>query len=107
MKNLTGSVPATASESANAVLTGRKPKGTSRTQAALMMYAQNGKCAICGDPGTVRILDLDHNHKSGRVRAYLCNPCNIALGQAHEDPDRLRKMADYLEQHQFKQLPLL
>jgi hypothetical protein len=65
----------------------------------IMRDAQKGRCAICGrDPGEL-LLHVDHCHTTGRVRALLCSKCNIALGQADDNPARLRAMADYLETH--------
>ncbi|MFI5397590.1 MAG: endonuclease domain-containing protein [Candidatus Binatia bacterium] len=51
-------------------------------------------CAICG--GTHRIC-LDHDHKTGAFRGWLCNACNRALGMLKDDPAILRRAADYIE----------
>lgn len=57
---------------------------------------QKGKCPICK-----RKLDknpsVDHNHVTGKIRGLICNPCNLAIGNAEDSPDRLRAMANYLE----------
>ena len=55
---------------------------------------QGGICAICGRD---LALFIDHNHITGVVRGLLCFNCNIALGSFNDDPDNLRKAADYLE----------
>lgn len=70
--------------------------------------AQGGVCAACGaavtelDPRTktVKYLDVDHDHATGRVRGLLCNPCNIALGLLKDDPARCRALAQYIERAQ-------
>lgn len=68
-----------------------------------LITAQNNLCAICHQPSQDgRALHVDHNHHTGQVRALLCHHCNTALGKAHENPDLLRSMANYLEQHQPK-----
>jgi hypothetical protein len=57
---------------------------------------QGGRCGACA----VTMDDschVDHDHRTGAVRALLCGPCNLALGHAGEDPDRLRAVADYAE----------
>lgn len=47
-----------------------------------MMVAQAGVCGMCGETcSTGRRLAVDHDHRSGRVRALLCQRCNRALGQ--------------------------
>ena len=46
---------------------------------------QDGKCAICDMPIGQSPGDLDHNHKTDRVRGLLCRKCNILLGMAKSD----------------------
>jgi RNase P subunit RPR2 len=53
-------------------------------------------CPICGD---VKRLVWDHDHETGQFRDYICGFCNSMLGYAKDTPERLRKAADYLEQH--------
>lgn len=61
---------------------------------------QDGRCAAC-DVELVhdRSTHLDHCHATGRVRALLCRPCNLTLGQVRESPEHLRKLAAYAETH--------
>ncbi len=51
-------------------------------------------CAICG---SLEDLKVDHCHETGEIRGVLCHHCNVALGHMRDDPERLRKAADYLE----------
>ena len=53
-------------------------------------------CEVCG---STEKLHLDHDHTSGKVRGCLCQGCNLALGLMGDDPERLRKLADYMEEH--------
>ena len=74
-----------------------------------LLDSQGGGCAICGvtpenaqgritGRGVPRYsLHVDHCHVGGQVRGLLCHHCNIALGEAKDDPAVLRRMADYLE----------
>ncbi len=56
------------------------------------------RCEVCGDPpGKGRRLDFDHCHLLDTFRGWLCHSCNVALGNAKDDPARLRKLANYLE----------
>lgn len=40
---------------------------------------------------------LDHDHKTGIVRGFICHSCNTAIGYCRDSPKRLRKCARYLE----------
>lgn len=66
-----------------------------------LLVEQAGRCPGCDttDPG-VKGWCIDHCHKSGKVRALMCNRCNTMLGLANEDPAILRALADFLEQLQ-------
>lgn len=68
-----------------------------------MFAEQRGVCLICDQPetamrdGKVKPLAVDHDHRTGQVRALLCHRCNAAIGLMFDDPDRLREAATYLE----------
>lgn len=70
--------------------------------------AQNNCCAMCGDKetsinkktGRVKLLSVDHNHTTGKVRALLCGACNTGLGLFRESPERLRKAIAYIILHE-------
>ena len=71
-----------------------------------MHDAQDGKCAICGEPetakrnGKTRWLAVDHCHDSGRVRGLLCGTCNPMIGYAKDNIEILEKAIAYLRSHQ-------
>lgn len=52
-------------------------------------------CEVCQQPH--KRICFDHCHKTGKFRGWLCGNCNSALGMARDNPDTLRKLADYLE----------
>lgn len=54
-------------------------------------------CELCGNPSPKIV--WDHNHETGKFRGWICTPCNYILGRVKDDPEVLRKMADYLDQH--------
>lgn len=72
---------------------------------AAFLEQQDGLCAICHQPETAKTrgavvkLAIDHDHETGKVRSLLCRNCNVALGLAGDDPERLRAMANYIEFH--------
>ena len=53
-------------------------------------------CAVCGSHDRVV---MDHDHATGMVRSALCTPCNLALGNAADSPERLEALAIYLRTH--------
>ena len=68
-----------------------------------LLEEQGGGCAICGTTKlTVRLdkklrMSVDHCHATERVRGILCTSCNNGLGRFKDDPNLLRKAAEYLE----------
>lgn len=62
------------------------------------MFSDQGcACAICKSKTTRgRGWQTDHDHKTGGVRAILCNNCNALLGHAKESIDTLWLARQYL-----------
>ena len=55
-------------------------------------------CEVCeGPPSKGQRLHMDHDHKTGKFRGWLCGSCNRALGFLKDDPSRLQLLLDYLE----------
>ncbi len=64
-----------------------------------LMNAQKGKCKICLQfrvKGTDRRLNIDHCHKTGKIRGLLCYACNTALGMFRDNPKILMRAVRYL-----------
>ncbi len=70
---------------------------------AAMVKAQDGRCAICRQvpqPDRMgRAFQVDHCHKSGKVRALLCTNCNLMLGNGRDDIAILEAGIAYLREH--------
>jgi 5-methylcytosine-specific restriction endonuclease McrA len=62
-----------------------------------MLADQGGVCAICKTQPKKRLLDVDHDHETDRIRGLLCIHCNTALGRVRDSIIVLRSMIDYLE----------
>lgn len=58
-----------------------------------MIPAQGGLCASCGERPAEQV---DHDHKTGRVRGILCDGCNGGIALFDEDIDLLMRAAAYL-----------
>lgn len=72
--------------------------GLTQADVERMHEEQGGRCAICSVevPTRGQALAVDHCHATGVVRGLLCQPCNRALGLMVDDPERLRRAADYV-----------
>lgn len=79
-----------------------KKYGLSANDYKLLYEKQNGVCAICGKPeiaknntGTTRLLSIDHDHQTGKVRGLLCMSCNIFLGHLEKNAKYISKALIY------------
>ena len=65
-----------------------------------MFVEQNGKCKICGTEkvGNKQCgrFNIDHDHKTNKVRGLLCHSCNLLLDNGKDDPKILMAAAQYL-----------
>ena len=63
---------------------------------AVLAY-QNGVCAITGKLPGANSLSIDHCHLTGRVRGLLSPWANKGLAVFQDNPDWLRRAADYID----------
>jgi len=61
-----------------------------------MLRAQDGVCAICRRPPKTTRLNVDHDHKTGRVRGLLCFRCNKFMVGRHT-LDTITPVYEYLK----------
>ena len=60
-----------------------------------MLTKQDNKCLICGSGFETLKPCVDHDHRTGKVRALLCRRCNLDL-QVVENQDFMEKALKYL-----------
>jgi len=60
-----------------------------------MITEQENKCYICKIQ--LNRANIDHCHKTGKVRAILCTGCNHGLGNFKENTDLLKKAILYIQ----------
>ena len=62
---------------------------------------QEGKCAICKiqEKKLTKILCIDHNHTTGKIRKLLCKDCNSALGLLKENLSTIKKIINYINNY--------
>lgn len=61
-----------------------------------MLKQQGNECAICKAKSTRRAMNIDHDHKTGKVRGLLCDGCNLSLGHIEKF---MEKAIQYLSQY--------
>jgi hypothetical protein len=71
--------------------------GISLTDLDMMQNAQDGCCKICGKR---KLLVLDHDHITRKVRGLLCRLCNKGLGHFGDDPNNLASAIQYLRDNE-------
>lgn len=69
-------------------------KRVSASQKRHAMKYKTKKCKTCGKFGKTV---LDHCHATGRVRGWLCDRCNLALGHVYDNIHTLRNLITYLD----------
>lgn len=74
--------------------------GLSEEDYLQMIDAQGNKCAICEQKKEGKVLCVDHDHKSGKVRGLLCHNCNVGLGNFKDDPKIIVSAIGYLQKYQ-------
>lgn len=68
-----------------------------------MSEEQNHKCQICGR-GEMnyknKVLCVDHNHTTGKIRGLLCGLCNSGLGKFLENKELLLNAIKYINKYE-------
>ena len=60
------------------------------------------KCPICGKrsiPGITCSIVIDHDHRSGKAREWICDSCNTGIGRFQDDIVILEKIIAYIRKH--------
>ncbi len=77
--------------------------GLSYKDRQLFLFRQHNRCAICNTHLNFVYrakLDVDHNHKTGKVRGLLCSSCNNILGRCKDNVHILKMAVKYLIRNQ-------
>ena len=76
--------------------------GISPEEVAAMLKEQDNKCKICLIKFNKAIwkykVNIDHCHKTNKVRGLLCNLCNRGLGFFKDSKENLTNAINYLEE---------
>ena len=85
----------------------RRNYGLTLQEVQALFESQRGLCAVCGQPersttkrtGEIKMLHIDHDHKTGKIRGLLCQDCNMALGHLQDSSERIQMLLDYAKAH--------
>lgn len=71
-------------------------------QYTVMSNKQKDCCAICGkhSDNLDKVLCVDHNHNTNKIRGLLCNDCNRALGLFGDSIQILENARNYLRRYE-------
>jgi len=73
--------------------------GLSQEEYLFKIDKQNNLCAICKEKQLGKVLCVDHDHKTNKVRDLLCNHCNIGLGNFKDNIKILQSAIEYLQNY--------
>ncbi len=68
----------------------------------IMFEKQNGVCKICNNSEMFhknKMLCVDHDHVTGKVRGLLCQGCNTGLGNLRDSIENLENAIKYLKEN--------
>ncbi len=57
-------------------------------------------CKVCERTITIqttRDVNLDHDHKTGKIRGYICNRCNTGLGNFDDNITILKRAIEWIK----------
>lgn len=86
-----------------------KKYGLTKEQYFLECEKRDYKCDLCKKICQPRmsgakqkdVFHIDHNHKTGKIRGFLCSTCNLVIGKFNEDVERIikfsKKLIKYLQ----------
>jgi len=61
-----------------------------------LLDKQGGVCKICKTKESRKVLCVDHNHNTGKIRGLLCSKCNRGIGLLGDNIDLLKVAIKYL-----------
>lgn len=89
----------------------KKKYGLSLIEYLQLSSAQDKKCAICKREetatflGKVKLLAVDHCHKTGKIRGLLCSSCNQGIGLLQDSPEILLSAVAYIRKDEVWKFP--
>ena len=60
------------------------------------------ECPICHKvsiPGVTANIVIDHDHRTGLAREWICDSCNTGIGRFQDSPEMINQIAEYIKKH--------
>lgn len=83
---------------ANRLYQKKNKYGLSKEDYYNLLEKSKGKCNICDN--LITKPNIDHDHKTNRVRGILCHHCNVGLGNFKDSVKLLQRAINYLNKHE-------
>lgn len=78
----------------------RKAGFLSQAKYIIQLSKTQTHCLICKRHKDIcGVLNVDHNHETGKFRGLICGNCNIMLGHSKDNIDTLLEAIEYLKKH--------
>ncbi len=77
----------------------RSTYGLSEEEYMSKISEQENLCAICKKKDENKVLCVDHDHATDKVRGLLCGNCNVGLGNFRDNTKVLEAAIAYLERY--------
>lgn len=82
-------------------LEGKSPASADKRQwLKTKPYFEPFECPICGKhtiAGVTCSVDLDHDHRTGKIRGWICDSCNTGIGRFKDDTGLIKRAIKYVE----------
>lgn len=77
----------------------KRTYGISAADFKHMLLSQDFSCAVClrAVEDNDKMVHVDHDHVTGKVRGILCHYCNTALGKLGDNIENLQRAIRYLQ----------
>ncbi len=78
----------------------KRKYGITMEELEAIVESQNHQCCICKVPVDCIVSNVDHCHKTGKVRGVLCLKCNSGIGLLQDSVEVVESALRYLKAHQ-------
>ena len=99
--NIRGPVRRPSCQECRRTLEGQSPTPREKRQwLTTKPHLEPFECPICGKrtiAGLTCNVDLDHNHRTGEIRGWICDSCNTGIGRFKDDIQLLKRAIKYVE----------